>query len=50
MSLADARVEDMHAEVWKLTRVTFTGAAIFCETRLRIGPPAFGWPARVDGS
>jgi len=26
--LADARVEDMHAEVWKLTRVTFTGAAI----------------------
>ncbi len=26
--LADARVEDMHAEIWKLTRVTFTGAAI----------------------
>jgi hypothetical protein len=26
--LADARVEDMHADVWKLTRVTFTGAAI----------------------
>lgn len=26
--LADARVENMHAEVWKLTRVTFTGAAI----------------------
>ena len=26
--LADARVEDMRAEVWKLTRVTFTGAAI----------------------
>jgi hypothetical protein len=26
--LADARVEDIHAEVWKLTRVTFTGAAI----------------------
>jgi hypothetical protein len=26
--LADARVEDMWAEVWKLTRVTFTGAAI----------------------
>ena len=23
--LADARVEDMRAEVWKLTRVTFTG-------------------------
>ena len=26
--LADARVEDMRADVWKLTRVTFTGAAI----------------------
>jgi hypothetical protein len=26
--LADAHVEDLHAEVWKLTRVTFTGAAI----------------------
>lgn len=26
--LADARVEDVRAEVWKLTEVTFTGAAI----------------------
>jgi len=26
--LADARVEDMGAEIWRLTRVTFTGAAI----------------------
>jgi hypothetical protein len=26
--LADARVEDMRSEVWRLTRVTFTGAAI----------------------
>ncbi len=26
--LDDARVEDMRAAVWKLTRVTFTGAAI----------------------
>ena len=26
--LADARVDDMRAEIWKLTRVTFTGAAI----------------------
>ena len=26
--LADARVEDLRAEVWKLPRVTFTGAAI----------------------
>jgi hypothetical protein len=26
--IADARVEDLRAPVWKLTRVTFTGAAI----------------------
>jgi hypothetical protein len=26
--LADACVDDMRAEIWKLTRVTFTGAAI----------------------
>jgi hypothetical protein len=26
--LADARVENMRAKVWKLTRVTFTGAAV----------------------
>jgi hypothetical protein len=26
--LADARVEDMRAQIWRLTRVTFTGAAI----------------------
>ena len=26
--IADARVEDMRTEIWKLTRVTFTGAAI----------------------
>ena len=26
--LADARVEDMRAEIWKLIRVTFTGAAV----------------------
>ncbi|HUA97379.1 MAG TPA: hypothetical protein VMA34_03580 [Terracidiphilus sp.] len=26
--LADARVEDMTADIWKLTRVTFTGAAV----------------------
>ena len=26
--LTDARVEDMRADVWKLTRVKFTGAAI----------------------
>jgi len=26
--IADARVENMRAEIWKLTRVTFTGAAV----------------------
>ena len=26
--IADARVEDMRADIWKLTRITFTGAAI----------------------
>ena len=26
--IADARVEDMRADIWKLSRVTFTGAAI----------------------
>lgn len=26
--IADARVEDMRADIWKLVRVTFTGAAI----------------------
>ena len=26
--IADARVEDMRSDIWKLTRVTFTGAAI----------------------
>lgn len=31
--LADARVEDIRAEVWKLTRVTFTGAAILLRNK-----------------
>jgi len=26
--IADARVEDMRSDIWRLTRVTFTGAAI----------------------
>lgn len=26
--IADAKVEDMRADIWKLTRVTFTGAAV----------------------
>lgn len=31
--LADARVENMRDEVWKLTRVTFTGAAILLRAK-----------------
>jgi hypothetical protein len=31
--LTDAHVEDMLAEVWKLTRVTFTGAAILLKNK-----------------
>ena len=31
--LADARVEDMRADIWKLTRVTFTGAAILLRSK-----------------
>jgi hypothetical protein len=31
--MADARVEDMRAEIWKLTKVTFTGAAILKRDR-----------------
>jgi hypothetical protein len=26
--MADVRIEDMRAEVWTLTKVTFTGAAV----------------------
>ena len=26
--IADAKVDDMRAAIWKLTKVTFTGAAI----------------------
>lgn len=49
--LADAHVEDMRAEVWKLTRATFTGAAIllrekaaYRDTRFELG----AHPARPD--
>jgi hypothetical protein len=31
--LADAHVEDMRAEVWRLTQATFTGAAILLRTK-----------------
>ena len=44
--LADAHVEDMRAEIWKLTRATFTGAAIllrekaaYRDTHFELGTP-----------
>lgn len=43
--ITNARVEDMHADIWRLTRVTFTGAAIllrdkaaYRSTSFRIAP------------
>jgi hypothetical protein len=39
--LADAKVEDMRAEVWKLTRVTFTGAAILSREKAAYGETSF---------
>lgn len=39
--LADAHVEDMRATVWKLTKVTFTGAAILLREKAAYGQTAF---------
>ncbi len=39
--LADAHVEDMRAEIWKLTKVTFTGAAILLREKAAYGQTAF---------
>jgi hypothetical protein len=39
--LADARVADMRAEVWTLTRVTFTGAAILLREKAAYRKTAF---------
>ncbi len=39
--LADAHVEDMRATVWRLTRVTFTGAAILLRDKAAYGQTAF---------
>jgi hypothetical protein len=39
--LADARVEDMRDEIWKLTRVTFTGAAILLREKAAYRSTAF---------
>lgn len=39
--LADAHVEDMRAQVWKLTRATFTGAAILLREKAAYKQTAF---------
>ena len=39
--LADAHVEDMRAMVWRLTKVTFTGAAILLREKAAYGQTAF---------
>jgi hypothetical protein len=39
--LADARVEDMRADIWKLTRVTFTGAAILLREKAAYSATSF---------
>jgi hypothetical protein len=48
--LADAHVEDMRAAVWRLTRVTFTGAAILLRDKAAYGQTAFKLtPAAAQG-
>lgn len=39
--LADARVENMRADLWKLTRVTFTGAAILLREKAAYSNTSF---------
>ena len=39
--LADAHVEDMRAAVWRLTKVTFTGAAILLRDKAAYGRTSF---------
>jgi hypothetical protein len=48
--LADARVEDMRAEVWKLTRVTFTGAAILLREKAAYRATSFRMSGTRAGS
>lgn len=49
--LADAHVEDMRAAVWKLTKVTFTGAAILLREKAAYGETSFHLqkPAGAEG-
>ena len=44
--LADAHVENMHAEVWKLTRATFTGAAILLREKAAYRSTSFALTQR----
>jgi hypothetical protein len=44
--LADARVEDMRAEIWKLTRVTFTGAAVLLREKAAYRSTSFRMAGR----
>ena len=39
--LADAHVENMRAEVWRLTKATFTGAAILLRSKAAYGTTSF---------
>ena len=45
--IADAKVEDMRADIWKLTRVTFTGAAVLLRDKAAYRATGFSmasWP------
>jgi len=44
--LADAHVEDMHAAIWKLTRATFTGAAILLREKAAYRDTSFSLTAK----
>lgn len=48
--LADAHVEDMRAAVWRLTKVTFTGAAILLREKAAYGRTSFRLRAAKPGS
>jgi len=45
--LADAHVEDMRSSIWKLTRATFTGAAILLREKAAYRQTAFRLKAHV---
>ncbi|HEY3707519.1 MAG TPA: hypothetical protein VGL22_20830 [Terracidiphilus sp.] len=47
--IADAKVEDMRAPIWKLTKVTFTGAAILLRDKAAYRRTSF-WIAKSQTS